>query len=284
LNFIRRAITPISIGLLIIVAAVAPFTILRSSPVIAPPILDPNFELWVGNASERHLVVWHSEYVTAIGDSISLTQTTVNHAKALEFDLFKENESGSTYVFVSQDIDGPGLASLFNLNISIWVLRESCLCNSSSTLGNEVFGVELNDGTHVLTYIFSTLPTRPQLLWDRRIIFFATPSGQWVKVPLNFAREYYSAQWSRPARVTLGIIFGAGIDVTGWRRAYLHNFTWSNPTKTQETDLTRPSNQLPDQTLLQSSSASLRMVGASIVENWSKDLTMDYNEKPARCL
>jgi len=235
LSLLKRATAPISIGLLIIVAAIAPFTILRTPPVTTPPILDPNFELWLGNSSDRHLVVWRSEYVVATGDSISLNETTFNQMTALKFNLFKENRTAPTYAYVSQEINGPRLAALFALNISAWILREPCACNSTSTIGNgEVFGVELNDGTHVLTFIFSARPAEAQVLWAKRIVFLETPADQWAKVPLDIAEEYQSAQWKKPDRVTLGIIFGAGIDVTGSRQAFLHNFTWTNRANSQK--------------------------------------------------
>jgi hypothetical protein len=268
LSFVRRATAPISIGLLIILAVIAPFTVLRSNPAISPPVLDPNFELWTGSPGERHLVVWRSEYVAATGDSISLLQTTFDHMKALEFDLFKENKSGSTYAFVSQVIDGPRLTALFTLNISAWVMKEACACNTSPTTGDEVFGVELNDGTHVLSYVFSGQRAETQRLWDKRVVFLETPTNQWAKIPLDVARQFYSAQWKKPERLTLGVVFGAGSGVTGLRRAYLHNFTWSNRANTQESKLAAPSlNQSIHATELRLFLLPQRTIRPPVVEN-----------------
>lgn len=279
MSFTRRFTAPISIVLLIIVVVVAPFTILKSNPVISPPVLDPNFELWMRDSGRTHLVVWRSEYVTARGDSISLNRTAFDHMTALKFDLMKQNKSGSTYAFVTQIIDGPRLAALFTLNISVWILRES-----SPSAGSEVFGIELNDGTHVLTYFFSTPPMETLVRWDERLVLIQTPRDQWVKVPLDIANQFYNAQWKRPERVTLGIIFGAGSDLTGSRRAYLHNFTWSEqPRAHDDYSTVPPLGQLKHGNEPQLSFVTQQTSRSSVIENWSKDLTIDRGDKAARC-
>ena len=276
MSFTRRFTAPISIVLLIIVTAIAPFTILKSNPVISPPVLDPNFELWMGDSGKTQLVVWRSEYVIASGDSIFLNRTTFDHMTVLKMDLLKQNRTGSTYAFVTQIIDGPRLAALFTLNISAWVLRTSCVCSSSPNAGNEVFGVDFNDGTHVLTYVFSTLSMETQVRWNERVVLLQTPRDQWVKVPLDIAKQFYNAHWKKPERVTLGIIFGAGSDVTGSRSAYLHNFTWSEqPRSHDDYSTVAPLGQLKHWNESQLSFMTQQISHSRVVGNWSKDLTID---------
>lgn len=276
MSFTRRFTAPISIVLLIIVATIAPFTILKSNPVISPPILDPNFELWMGDSEKTHLVVWRSEYLIARSDSISLNRTTFDHMTALKLDLLKQNRTGSTYAFVTQIIDGPRLAALFTLNISAWVLREPCVCNSSSNAGSEVFGVDFNDGTHVLTYVFSTLSMETQVRWNERVVILQTPKDQWVKVPLDIATQFHNARWKKPERITLGILFGAASAVTGLLRAYLHNFTWSEQPNAHADYSTVPAlSQLKHGNEPQLSFVTQQAGRSSVIGNWSKDLTID---------
>ena len=282
---ITRFTAPISIVILIIVAAVVPFTILKSNPVTSPPVLDPNFELWMGGSGRMSLILWRSEYVIAEGDALSLNQVTFDHMTALKFELSKQNKSAASYVSVTQIITGPRLASLFTLNLSVWVLRESCNCDPSSIVPNEVFGVTFNDGTHTLTYQFSATPMKTEVKWDARVVHLQTLNDQWVKVPLNIGEEFESAQWKRPERVTLGVVFGAGNDFSGSRTAYLHNFTWSERSNVQGRDYSNlsASSELKHASIPGLLSMSQRTCGLSVVGSWSKDLTIVCGDRATGC-
>ena len=182
------------------------------------------------SSGRRQLVVWHADYTIAPDDSIELNQTRLGQMSALGLNLHKKNANGSTYLLLSQSVDGPRVGALFSLNVSAWVFRKSCECNATSLIENgEVFGIEINDGTHVLTFAFSGSTSQTQVLWGQRLVFLKTPANQWVNVPLDIAREYHFAQWNRPAQVTFGVIFGAESGVLGFRQEFLHNVTWATP-------------------------------------------------------
>jgi len=285
LSNIKRFTAPISIVILIIVAAVAPFTILKSNPVISPPILDPNFELRMAGSGTMSLILWRSEYMIAKGDALSLNQVTFDHMTALKFELSKQNKSAASYVSVTQIITGPRLASLFTLNLSVWILRESCNCDSSSIVRNEVFGVTFNDGTHTLTYQLSAIPMETEVKWDAKVVHLQTLNDQWVKVPLNIGKEFETAQWKRPERVTLGVIFGAGSAFSGFRTAYLHNFTWSERSNVQGRDYSNlsASSELKHASIPELISKCQQACSLALVGNWSKDLTTVYGDRAAGC-
>jgi hypothetical protein len=237
-NLLKRAITPVSIALLLTVAAVAPFTILRNAaPITIPPILDPNFQLWLGNASERHLVVWRTENVTAGGDSLSIAESTWDQVTALKFNLLKKNMTAPTYEYVSQEIDGSRLTALFTYNISAWIMKQSCTCNLTTPMGSEMFGLEVNDGRHVLTFMFSQAPAETKISWSRRVIFVQSATDRWVRVPLEIAKQYSDAHWDRPDKVVFGVFFGSDQEASGSLQAYVHNFTWSTGNDSQMNQL-----------------------------------------------
>ena len=224
MSLLRRATAPVSVALLIIVAALA-FANLQTSSVPSPPILDPNFELWAESATGSHPLVWRFEHVEAVDDSASLKQIQVDGMKATELAIFRGGKTGWTYAYLSQVIDGARLTALFTQEIEVSVMREACICSSSALSAGTLFGVEVNDGTHVLTYAFSEYRAATQVFLAHRIASLQTPSGEWVQQRLDFAEQYKDAQWKTPDRVTLSIVFGVGLNATGWQRAYVHGFT-----------------------------------------------------------
>jgi hypothetical protein len=224
LSLLRRATAPVSVALLIIVAALT-FASLQTSSVPSPPILDPNFELWVESSAGSHPLAWQFEHVEAADDSASLKQTQVGGMKATELAIFRGGETGWTYAYLSQVIDGARLTALFTQEIEVSVMREACICSSSALSAGTLFGVEVNDGTHILTYVFSEYHAETQVFLAHRIVSLQTPSSEWVQQRLDFAEQYDDAQWKTPDRVTLSIVFGVGLDATGWQRAYVHGFT-----------------------------------------------------------
>lgn len=234
MSHIKKLTAPASIAFLLIVAVLAPLIIPPGNSVSVPPILDPSFGLWMDSSGRRQLVVWHAEYTIAPDDFIAINQTTAGEMSALVFNLHRENANGSTYLLLSQSVEGPRLGALFSLNISTWVFRKSCECNPTSIMNHgEVFGIEINDGTHVLTFVFSDSGNPSQVLWDRRTVFINTPANQWVNIPLDISREYDSAKWKMPDRVTFGVVFGAGSGISGFRQEFLHNITWKLPSHSE---------------------------------------------------
>ena len=197
MSLLRRATAPVSVALLIIVAALT-FANLQTSSVPSPPILDPNFELWVESSAGSHPLVWQFEHVEAVDDSASLKQTQVDGMKATELTIFRGGKTGWTYAYLSQVIDGARLTALFTQEIEVSVMREACICSSSALSAGTLFGVEVNDGTHVLTYVFSEYHAETQMFLAHRIVSLQTPSSEWVQQRLDFAVQYEDAQWKTP--------------------------------------------------------------------------------------
>lgn len=218
----RRYVAPISIALLIIVAG-ATFATLRTNTTNPPPILDPNFSLWVQNSGQSRPLIWRFQNVTSPNDLVMLNQTTINGKNATQLQILKSNHTGWTYAYLSQSIDGPRLTALFTIDVAIWVMKDTQVPQAA------LFGVEVNDGVHVLTFIFSDQAAEPQQFLAHRTVFIQTPGNTWVNQPLDFAGQYKAAKWERPDYLTLSVVFGVGPSALGPQSVYIHGFSVSQP-------------------------------------------------------
>ena len=225
----KKLVAPMTVTLLLIIAGLA-FLDLQPSFVGPPPILDPNFQLWVGNAGARRLMLWNMEYVEGPADNVSLREAVVDGRNATEL-LVKQSgiDDAPVYVYLQQTIDGARLTGLLEDDIGIWVLAEPCACNGTSTERSLIFGVELNDGTHTLTFIFSDQAIETRTVLAHRFVYLTTQSGAWTYQHINVTRQYALAQWSLPNQLTFSIVFEAGALATGLHSAYLNSIHVAKP-------------------------------------------------------
>jgi hypothetical protein len=228
------------VGLLILVAGLAFNLNLQTETEYPPPILDPEFQLWVSDPTVgSRPMVWDLDYAKGAGDQVKLQQTTLSDRNALEMQLFQNGTDDKwVYVHLIQKIDGARLTALFDMEVSVWALVEpSCACELVSNPQAVIFGIETNDETHVLTFIFSNTTYEPQQSPTHRTIILPTAPGEWTMHTINLAREYDNAQWKRPESLSFMIIFEASSSAEGWQTAYLHHFSWtrrSNVTPAQQ--------------------------------------------------
>jgi len=184
-------------------------------------------------------MVWDLDYGKGAGDQIRLEQATLSGRNALEMQLFQNGTDDKwVYVHLIQKIDAARLTALFDMELSVWAFAEPpCSCKLASNYQPVIFGIETNDGTHVLTFIFSNTTYELQQLPTHRIVFLPTPPGEWTLHTIDLAREYDNAQWERPDQLSFMIIFEAAGSAGGWHTAYLHHFSWtlrSNTTPAQQ--------------------------------------------------
>jgi hypothetical protein len=219
----RRLIAPISVTLLILVAALV-FINQRPAYVGPPPILDPKFGLWVGDqGGAMKLMLWDLTYVKAPSDNVSLRETAINGRSAIQLSILQSG-SEPVYVYLTQTIDGARLAGLLADDIGVWVLAEPCNCNGPPTTNSVVFGLEVNDGIHTLTFIFSDRTIESMTVLAHRYVYLPTQTGTWTYQHINVTREYTLAQWSLPQSITFSLFFDVGANATGWHYAYVNSF------------------------------------------------------------
>ncbi len=225
----RKLVAPISVALLIVIAVLA-FLNLRPSYVGPPPILDPNLELWVGDQGAKRLMLWDLESTEGPGDNVSLQATEVNGKSATGFLILQSGSSGNAvYAYLTQMIDGARLAGLLKGDVGVWILVEPCECIQGSTSQSVIFGVELNDGLHTLTFIFSDTTVATTMILAHRYVYLPVQPGTWTYQHVNVTREYELAHWSLPDHLTFSMVFSVGAHATGWHRAYVNSFQVTRP-------------------------------------------------------
>jgi len=225
---VRRLTAPLSVVFLILIAGLA-FAYLQARSEYPPAILDPQFDLWVEDpelGGDKPLV-WELEYVKSAGDQVVLQKTELSGKQALEIQIVQDGvDEAWSYVYLKQMIDGMRLRALFSGYLGVWIFSEaSCECRKTSQSESTVFGVETNDGTHTLTYIFAPEVTGPQQFLGHRTVYLRTEGGQWTYHWMDMAGEYARAQWHHPERVTFSIVVGVSGSTAGSHAAYVHGFT-----------------------------------------------------------
>lgn len=230
---IAKLTAPISAVFLIVVAGLA-FTFLHTGTEYPPPILDPEFGLWISDNDfgGKRPMVWQLEYERGVGDQILLQETAIADKTALEIQIFQDGaDQRWTYVRLGQTIDGTRLRALLDEEVGIWVfLQASCACNRPPPDQNGIFEIQTNDGTHVLDFVFTETAAEMNESPTHRTIFLQTPRGEWAHYPIDLVMQYKEAQWRLPDRISLSIILGAPSTAIGWHTGYVHGFSVTKKT------------------------------------------------------
>jgi len=225
---VRKLTAPLSAVFLIFVAGFA-FTHLQATTEYPPPILDPGFNLWVSNPElgGKKLMVWELDYQKSAGDQIMLQNNVTADKTALEIRIFQDGaDDNLTYVRLGQTIDGARVRALFDEEIGIWVLLQtSCQCKKLASGQTVAFGIETNDGTHTLDYLFTGNTAEVNISPTHRTIYLQNQTGQWINQTIDLTEQYESANWKPPDRILLSIVFGVPGFASGWHSEYVHGFS-----------------------------------------------------------
>jgi hypothetical protein len=105
-------------------------------------------------------------------------------------------------------------------------MKEPCHCDDDLFNRTAVtLVVEVNDGTHTISVVFSDSFSGTLTMLNHRFEFRPTPSGTWTFEEFNFSKEYALAHWLLPNSLTFRIIFGVAQGSSGWHYAYLDKIT-----------------------------------------------------------
>ena len=236
---VRKYYAASSVAILILAGAFA-FANLQGTYSGPPPILDPNFKLWGSSSTGPQLMVWGRESVKGSFDQVTLNETVANGRNAVELGVFQSGErSGWVYEALTQTLDGGSLSALFASTVGLWFMKEPCHCDDDPFNRTAVtLVVEVNDGIHTLSILFSDKFNGTLTMLNHRIEFRPTPSGTWAFEEFNFTKEYLAAHWLLPNSLTFRIIFGAAQGSLGWHYAYLNRITiTSNSLHTSQTTI-----------------------------------------------
>jgi len=215
---LRGKVMFVSLGLCIL--AISGAFILYYGQIYQPsPLLNTNFKFWTYDPAKNvtRPYLWEVDLIQGPLDNATVYEFNVEGRPSVALRVFRTNENNTsvwTTVHLRQDLRGQGLEAIFRSKISLWVYPTfPYWYNPESKNPENVFGVEINDGTNLLWYVFSDQPSQVFQLPRHRIVLVQTPLNQWSLREVDIAQQYREAGWPKPQSISFILIAG-----TTWLR------------------------------------------------------------------
>jgi len=179
-----------------------------------PPLLNTNMQYWTIDPTKNITTpyLWTIDLIQGSTDNVSVFQAVVAGRSALGLRVVRTNANNSqiwTTVHVRQDVHGQALDAIFRSNITLDVFPTfQYLYNPNTRNPENAFGVEINDGTNLIWYIFADEPSQTVQLPHHRIILTQTPLNVWSTRTFNISSQYAAAGWNRPVSISFTFIIG----------------------------------------------------------------------------
>lgn len=156
--------------------------------------------------------LWTIDLIKGSTDNVSVYQTVQAGVPAVALRVIRSNGNNSqiwTTVHVRQDLHGQALKEIFTANISIDVFPTFQYLYDRQTKNPEnAFGIEINDGTNLIWFIFADEPDQIFQLPHTRIVLTQTPLNVWSTRTINIATQYAAAGWARPYSLSFTLLLG----------------------------------------------------------------------------
>jgi hypothetical protein len=156
--------------------------------------------------------LWTIDLIQGPTDNVSVYKAVVAGRRAIALRVERSNPNDSqiwTTIHVRQDLQGRALDSIFHSNITLDVFPTFQYLYDANTKNPEnAFGVEINDGTNLIWYVFADEPSEIVQLPHHRIILTQTPLNVWSTREINIASEYAAAGWGKPVSLSFTLILG----------------------------------------------------------------------------
>ena len=179
-----------------------------------PPLLNTNMQYWTIDPTKNITTpyLWTIDLIKGPTDNASVYRATVGGRNAIALRVERTNPNNSqiwTTIHVRQDVRGQGLNAIFYSKIMVDVFPTFQYLYDASTKNPEnTFGVEINDGTNLLWYVFADEPSQTVQLPHHRIILTQTPLNVWSTREIDIASEYANAGWKEPVSISFTFIIG----------------------------------------------------------------------------
>lgn len=187
------------------------------------PLLNTNMKFWTIDSTNNITTpyLWQVDIIKGPHDNISIYQAEIAKRPSLGLNLSRSNQNNTgvwTTVHVRQDLHGLALDTLFQSQVSLWVYPTFDYHNDPNFKNPEnTFGVEVNDGTNLLWYVFADNQSQVFQLPHHRIVLIQTPLKTWSLRELDIGKQFQEAGWKEPESLSFILIIG-----TTW----LHPGTW----------------------------------------------------------
>ena len=219
---IKLTITVLSVSICIL-AVTFSFMSLYGQVFEPSPLLNTKMKFWTidptNNVTTPYL--WQVDIIKGPHDNISIQQTEIANRQSLGLNLSRSNQNNTgvwTTVHVRQDVHGQALDALFRSHVSLWVYPTFDYRYDPNFKNPEnTFGVEINDGTNLLWYVFADNQSQVFQLPHHRIVLMQTPLKSWSLRELDIGKQFQEAGWKEPESLSFILILG-----TTW----IHPGTW----------------------------------------------------------
>ncbi len=197
-----------------ILAVSSAFIVFYGQVFQPPPLLNTNMKFWTVDPTKNILTpyLWTIDLIQGPTDNVTVYQTQVADRPTTALRVQRTNTNNSqvwTTVHVRQDLRGQALEEIFRSKITIDVYPTfPYLYNNASNNPETAFGVEINDGTNLLWYIFADQPNQVFQLPHHRIILTQTPLNTWSTREIDISTQFEAAGWKMPQSISFTLILG----------------------------------------------------------------------------
>lgn len=209
---IRPRVALLSVSLCLIVLTLA-FMNYYGQIFQPSPILNTNMKFLTidptKNITKPYL--WEVDVIKGTPDNVSIYQVNYENRPSLAMKVIRSENSSTvwTTVHVRQDLRGMALNAVFRSRTSLWVFPTfPYLYNADSKNPENTFGIEINDGTNLLWYVFADATTQVFQLPHHRIVLLQTPLNVWSLRVIDIAEQFRQAGWEKPQSLSFILIIG----------------------------------------------------------------------------
>jgi hypothetical protein len=181
----------------------------------APPLLNTTFKYWtlVPGTNETKPYLWETDFMKGPLDRLWLAEDTVDGEKALGLHIYQDGLDDTfdwAMLHVRQDLRGVAASKVLENNLGVWIYP-TFPYHSDHVNNNphNAFGIEVNDGIHIIWFIFAPGEAVVYELKLHRIVLIPTPLNQWSYREINIKEQYDKAGWLMPGSFSLILLTGA---------------------------------------------------------------------------
>ena len=226
MTLIRKLTAPVSVLVALLILALA-FQTYYGVGEQPPVLMNTQFKIFTQdpytNASKPYL--WNTVYYKGPNDTAFIRSDVVEEEPCLGMHVHQDGIN-DTYdwvtIHVKQDLKGHSLRRAFQNEIHLWVYPTFSYKNYEETGDpRNVFGLEINDGNHIVWFVFSDKNQGVYQIKNHRIVVIETPLNQWSLRKIDVGQEYEKAGWTMPEDASFILILGATKHDPGWRAGYI---------------------------------------------------------------
>jgi hypothetical protein len=178
------------------------------------PLLNTNLKFWTLDLGKNltRPYLWEVDIIKGSFDNVTTYPFVVDNRPSIALRVDRRNLNNTsvwTTVHVRQDLKGQALDAIFRSKISLWVFPTFAYWYGSEGKNPEnTFGIEINDGTHLLWYVFADGQSQVFQLPNHRIVLIHTPLDAWSLRDIDIAEQYQEAGWKIPESISFILILG----------------------------------------------------------------------------